>query len=235
MAKMKVINETTCWKDFVKLVKTIKPLARGFVKTDRNELFLNMEEGMFQESFVVIKNSDLLPYYNWLCTDLDTMLGQLSIHDIKVKGTSIIDTDTEVVVLKDMERKFSLTKLPVIPNKTHREQANSLYKKIPEFYEKFFDPETKWIPAEPSVMESIIDKKPIRTMIRFMDPKEYVGEIEAIISNDAFPIGNKANSIEFCLLHADREFLKYYVGIREDHDDFMIYSVIAIMMLDEND
>lgn len=234
MAKEKVIDATTCWKKFVKIVKTIRPLADGILKTDRNELFLKMKDGTYHESFVLIKDDTITPFYQWLCTDLDTMLGQLDAHNIKVKGTLISESETDVSIFKDMVKTISLTKLPSLPNKTHREQSYSLYKRIPEFYEKLLSSSTKWISTEEDVMESIREKRTIHTMINFMDPSEYVGSVEMILSNNDFPLGSKMLKLEFSLLKADRENFKYYIGVREEYDDFFVYSVIAIMMIDDD-
>lgn len=234
MAKSKVIDATSCWKNFVKIVKAIRPLANGVVKTDRNELFLKMKDGTYHESFVLIKDSTMTPFYQWLCTDLDTMLGQLDAHSIKVKGTFVSETEHEVSIFKDMEKKISLTKLPIIQNRSYREQSYSLYKRIPEFYEKLLSSETKWANAGEDTMDAIREKRTIHVVISFMDPSEYVGNVEMILSNNDFPLGAKMLNLEFCLLKADREDFKYYIGVREEYNDFFVYSVIAIMMIDDD-
>ncbi len=234
MAKSKVIDATSCWKNFVKIVKAIRPLANGVVKTDRNELFLKMKDGTYHESFVLIKDSTMTPFYQWLCTDLDTMLGQLDAHSIKVKGTFVSENEHEVSIFKDMEKKISLTKLPIIQNRSYREQSYSLYKRIPEFYEKLLSSETKWVNAGEDTMDAIREKRTIHAFISFMDPSEYVGNVEMILSNNDFPLGAKMLNLEFCLLKADREDFKYYIGMREEYDDFFVYSVIAIMMIDDD-
>lgn len=235
MAKLKEISATTQWKPFIDVVKSIKEIARGIVKTDRNELYLKMKEEGFQETFVVLKNSDILPYYTWLCVDIDTLLGQIKTNEIKVKGTTIIDKENEIVVCKDMEPKFTLTKLPNIPNKTKESQAGSLYRKILEYKNIFMSPTTKWIPADDQLIQAIKNKESIQTTLKFMDPDLYVGEVEAIFSNSVFPLGSKAQSIDFCLLDVSWESSKYYIGIREDHEDFILYSVVAIMIIDDAD
>lgn len=235
MAKLKEITPTNQWKNFISIVKSIKDLARGIVKTDHNEIYLKMKEEGFQESFVVIKDPNLLPFYNWLCVDIDALLGQIKANDIKVKGTTILDKETEVVVCKDMEPKFSLMKLPNIQGRTKESQADALYKKIIDYKGALLSSETKWIPADEYVTRAICNKESIQTTLKFMDPKLYVGEVEAIFSNSVFAIGNKASSIDFCLLDVSWENSKYYIGIREDHKDFVLHSVVAIMIIDDDD
>ena len=75
MAKKEKDIVTSKWRSFVSIVKALEPLAKGIVKTDLNELFLNMKDDTYKESFAVIHDNEMAPLYQWLCTDLDTMLG----------------------------------------------------------------------------------------------------------------------------------------------------------------
>ena len=228
MAKVKEITATTMWKPFIEIVKDASIIASGFTKDDRNQLLLKMRDGFFSESMMVIKDPLMEPYYQWLCADVDYMLTQIKNHGIKIKGTEILETDEKVIVSKDMEMKFDLEKLKI------REKAFSVYKKLPQYKDKLLSPDTKWIPLHQNFIDLLILKSPINIDMDFMDSDLDVGTVGMILSPTEFPLLKKAESLEFCLLDVDRENEKYYVGVKEEHDAYTLYSVIAIMMLDDD-
>lgn len=228
MAKVKEVTATTMWKPFVEIIKDISTIASGFTKDENNHLLLKMREGMFSESVVLIKDSLLEPYYRWLCSDVDYMITQLKNHNIKIKGTKILETEDKVIISKDTELKFDLEKLKI------HEKATSVYKKLPSYMDLLLSPDTKWIPLHQNFIDLLILKSPIHIDMDFMNPNLNVGTVEMILSPTEFPLLKKANSLEFCLLDVDRENEKYYIGIKEDHEAYTLYSVIAIMMLDDD-
>lgn len=235
MPKTKVIDETTQWKGFVSLIKTFAPIATGFVKGDNNEIFLKLrEERNFVETIAIMKDVNTIPFYQWLCSDIDSFLGQLKANDIKIKGTMILDEPKSVRVLKDMEEKCSFYKLNEIQGQTKKEQAFSVYRVLPRYFYAMGEAGRKWIPLDEQQIESLLSKKPVKILMRFDDPNEMVGTVEMILSPSIFPLLKKANSVEFSLMAADRTNEKYYIGIREDHDEFVLYSLIAIMMVDDD-
>ena len=228
MAKVKEITATTMWKPFVEIVKDASIIASGFTKDENNHLLLKMREGMFSESLITIKDPLIEPYYQWLCTDIDYMLTQLKNHNIKIKGTEILETEDKVIVSKDMEMKFDLEKIKI------PEKAYSVYRKITQYLDKLLSPDTKWIPLHQNFIDLLIIKSPINIDMDFMDPTLDVGTVEMILSPTEFPLLKKAESLEFCLLDVDRENEKYYIGVKEEHEAYTMYSVIAIMMLDDD-
>lgn len=147
MAKKEKDIVTSKWRSFVSIVKALEPLAKGIVKTDLNEIFLNMKDGTYKESFAVIHDNEMTPLYQWLCTDLDTMMGQLKDKKIQTKGVRIEDTDTEIKIYKDDVLEVTLTKLPILQDPSSRRlQAYKIYKKLPEYYEQIIHtPDHEWI------------------------------------------------------------------------------------------
>lgn len=234
MAKTKVIDSTTQWKGFVSVIKELSVAYSGFVRGDQNELYLKIRsEGEFIESMVVLSDPAYTPFYQWMCSDIDTFLSQMKFHNIKIKGTTIIDSEKEVRVLKDMETKFSVVKLTAIQNMTIGQQISNMYRVLPQFLNKLLSPDTNWIPLEEEYIQNLIDKKTLDIPFSFKDSKEYVGSVDMILSPTIFPLLKKASSLEFAMLKADREKMKYYIGIKESHAAYDLYSIIAIMMAED--
>lgn len=236
MAKKEKDIVTSKWRSFVSIVKALEPLAKGIIKTDRNEIFLNMKDGTYKESFAVIHDNEMTPLYQWLCTDLDTMLGQLKNKKIQSKGVRVEDTDTEITIYKDDVMEVILTKLPILQDlSSSRLQAYKVYKKLPEYYEQLIHtPDTEWIPIEDNALEMLMDKKPISYTVIFNNVEQEVGYVDMMLSPSSFPMISKVIHMDVCLLNADRANEKYYIGIREEYSSFTLYSIIAIMMVDDD-
>lgn len=236
MAKKEKDIVTSKWRSFVSIIKALEPLAKGIVKTDLNEIFLNMKDGTYKESFAVIHDNEMTSLYQWLCTDLDTMLGQLKDKKIQTKGVRIEDTDTEIKIYKDDVLEVTLTKLPILQDpSSSRLQAYKVYKKLPEYYEQLIHtPDKDWIPIEDNALEMLMDKKPISYTVIFNNVEQEVGSVDMMLSPSSFPMISKVNHMDVCLLKADRVNEKYYIGIREEYSSFTLYSIIAIMMVDDD-
>ena len=79
-----------------------------------------------------------------------------------------------------------------------------------------------------------MDKKPISYTVIFNNVEQEVGSVDMMLSPSSFPMISKVIHMDVCLLKADRVNEKYYIGIREEYSSFTLYSIIAIMMVDDD-
>ena len=154
-------------------------------------------------------------------------------------GTMVLrieDTDTEIKIYKDNVLEVTLTKLPILQDPSSRRlQAYKVYKKLPEYYEHLIHtPDHEWIPIEDNALEMLMDKKPISYTVIFNNVEQEVGSVDMMLSPSSFPMISKVIHMDVCLLNADRVNEKYYIGIREEYSSFTLYSIIAIMMVDDD-
>ena len=212
---------TTGWKEFSGIIKKLFPIAAYCIKLPSNIIYLK-GDGVFSESFAILDNPSLADFYNWAAIDCAKFLSDMKEHDIKIKGTEIIDASDRVIITKNGECRFSVDKLTQTPIEVRYRVAGEFYRKILSYLSAMSD-ESDWEDIDEASIRKLVDGK----SINWVRPSYSVPLTKSAFQNlrDSCMV-----SIKYLGTGDSDDYEKVYLGIKEVFSGYTLYTLRAIMV-----
>lgn len=222
----KLITTTTQFPKFKELCKKLRymsdlliKLPNGIIVLDHNK---NIEDSTPCENFVIWKDELSKPYFNWAVVDPKNFITIMNENNVKIKGTEVSEDEKTFYIFKDGEHVYDIDKLRGEYSE-RVSKALSHYKKMQQFiwsYNQF-----EFHEIDPSLVSTMVNGQSISL--------EVPGYQSVILAKSLFPLLKKEETkMSYCSVDYDAENNKVFLLIKEEYDDYDIYTLIAYIAID---
>lgn len=181
MAKEKIINETTIFPDFIKIIKKITAITTEPIIILPNGEWIIRRKHV--ESFIRITEPNIRNYYTWAIIDPVGLLECIKNYKIKKTGVRIEDLSNSVKIFKNDELVYEIKKLDDPDIGIRKSQAVQGLKLMPGL-SLIFDDATDYTEVSKDLVTRLSDGNAISLYTSKDDSP-------IILSKELFPLSNE--------------------------------------------
>lgn len=187
MAKEKIINETTIFPDFIKLIKKITTITtKPIIILPDGEWIIRRKH---VESIIRINDPNIRNYYTWAIINPISLLECIKNYKIKKTGVRIEDISESVRIFKNDELVYEIKKLDDPDINVRKSQAMQNFKLYPKI-SSIFDDIEKFNEINGDLVTRLADGNAISLSTSNDDSP-------IILSKELFPLSNEISHFLF--------------------------------------